>query len=91
MSKSEPQKGPDAAPSDAAVDVANSVESLSDDQLKTLLEQSRIVIRPGGEVVIENLTADLLDVAYELDPENPGVTCDAPELEGAGDATETET
>lgn len=57
------------------VELANSLESLDDDALRKLLEESRIVIRPGGEVIIENLTAGLLDVAYTLDPENPGIQC----------------
>lgn len=67
----------DAPPPSAAdpVSLADSVESMSDEALLQLLEESRIVIRPGGQVVIENLTAGLLDVAYTLDPDNPGVQC----------------
>jgi hypothetical protein len=32
-------------------------------------EETRIVIRPDGEVVIENLSALLAEVAEELDPD----------------------
>ena len=61
--------------SDAAVEQANNLGSMSDEELLGMLEESRIVIRPGGEVVIENMTLDLLEVAFELDPDNPGVSC----------------
>jgi hypothetical protein len=40
-------------------------------------EETRIVIRPDGEVVIENLSELLAEVALELDPE-VDLTC-APE------------
>jgi len=78
------------AASTASVELAQRVSEMSPDQLKTLLEESRIVIRPGGEVVIENLTADLLDVAYELDPDNPGIQCRVDATDGP-DETEDET
>jgi hypothetical protein len=35
---------------------------------------SRIVIKPGGEVLIENLSMDLMELALMLDPEAP-VAC----------------
>ena len=41
------------------------------------LEESRIIIRPGGEVVIENLSERLVEVALELDPESD-LTCRLP-------------
>ena len=37
-------------------------------------EETRIIIRPDGEVVIENLSELLAEVAVELDPE-VGLTC----------------
>ena len=44
------------------------------------LEDSRIVIRPDGEVVIENLSELLAEVASELDPET-GLICRIPPKE----------
>lgn len=38
-------------------------------------EESRIVIRPDGEVVIENLSELLAEVALTLDPEDADLTC----------------
>lgn len=32
-------------------------------------EQSRIIIKPGGEVIIENLSMSLLELAELLDPD----------------------
>ncbi|MCA9561847.1 MAG: hypothetical protein KC561_00090 [Myxococcales bacterium] len=39
------------------------------------VEESRIVVRPNGEVVIENLSELLLEVAEELDPEMQELLC----------------
>ena len=38
-------------------------------------EESRIVIRPDGEVVIENLSESLAEVALELDPDAEAMAC----------------
>lgn len=35
----------------------------------TLVEQSRILIEPGGRVIFENLTPELAEVALLLNPE----------------------
>jgi hypothetical protein len=50
------------------------------------VEESRIVIRPNGEVVIENLSEALAEVAIELDPEGD-LACrlDLPEPDQADD------
>lgn len=42
------------------------------------LFHSRIVIRKDGEVVIENLSMDLMELALLLDPDTP-VACEVPE------------
>lgn len=60
--ENEPQPPPKANPSDRAED---SVPA----------EESRIVIRPGGEVVFENLSELLAEVALELDPETRELVC----------------
>ena len=39
------------------------------------LEESRIIIRPDGEVVIENLSATLADAVEAMDPETLEVSC----------------
>ncbi len=39
---------------------------------------TRIVIRPGGEVLIENLSMDLIELAELLDPDAK-IACEAPE------------
>lgn len=36
---------------------------------------SRIIIEPSGRVIIENLTADLLDVATALNPDDLSLQC----------------
>ena len=38
-------------------------------------EESRIIIRPNGEVVIENLSELLAEVAAELDPDDLELVC----------------
>ena len=43
---------------------------------------SRILIKPGGEVVIENLSMDLMELVEMLDPDSP-VVCQIPGLEDA--------
>ena len=43
-------------------------------------EESRIVIRPDGEVVIENLSELLAEVAVELDPDTD-LACRIPQEE----------
>lgn len=63
------------------------IESMSDEQLLKMLEESRIVIKKGGEVIIENLTPGLLEVAFELDPDNEGIQC---RLEATRDTEETQ-
>lgn len=65
----------DDTPTPDLMALAESMENMDPEQIQQLLEESRIVIKPGGEVVIENLTTDMLGVAYELDPENPGIQC----------------
>jgi hypothetical protein len=47
---------------------------------KLPIEESRIVIRPDGEVVIENLSERLVDVALELDPD-ADLACDVEDAE----------
>lgn len=43
---------------------------------KTLpAEQTRIIIRPGGEVVIENLSEEMLELALELGADDESLTC----------------
>ena len=69
MSKDEKVTKPSVA------EAADNLETMTDAELTQFLQESRIVIRPGGEVVIENLTPDLLVIADELDPDNPGVQC----------------
>jgi hypothetical protein len=71
---------PDVATTASAPD---DLESLSDDQLLKMLEESRIVIKKGGEVIIENLTPGLLEVALELNPDQPSIVC---RVDGADDA-----
>ena len=60
----------EAAPAEAAA--ARPVEEGGD------AYHTRIVIRPGGEVLIENLSMDLIELAELLDPDAK-VTCEAPE------------
>lgn len=79
----------DAESAASLVEAANNLENLSQEELQELLQESRIVIKPGGQVVIENLTADLLEVAYELDPDNPGIQCRVPGEDGAPDEAES--
>lgn len=88
MSENDPTKAPPTRASDGAVEAAQDLESMSDDQLKQLLEESRIIIKSGGEVVIENLTPSLLDVAYTLDPDNPGIQCRVDAMNDANDEEE---
>lgn len=47
---------------------------------KLPIEESRIVIRPDGQVVIENLSERLVDVALELDPD-ADLACDVEDAE----------
>ena len=42
--------------------------------------RSRIIIKPGGEVIIENLSLDLMELAMALDPSS-GVACELPQTE----------
>jgi hypothetical protein len=44
------------------------------------LEESRIIIRPDGEVVIENLSEALAEVALSLDPD-ADLACELPPRE----------
>ena len=50
-------------------------------------QESRIFIRPDGEVVIENLSAALAEVALELDPESE-IACRLPNTQTASDRLE---
>ena len=51
--------------------------------------KSRILIKPNGEVIIENLSMDLMELALALDPDND-VACDIGELlSGAARKVET--
>lgn len=43
-----------------------------DDLFEMLPEGTRIVIR-GGQVIFENLTPDMLDVAHELNPNDEDI------------------
>jgi hypothetical protein len=43
--------------------------------------RSRIIIKPGGEVIIENLSLDLMELAMALDPDS-GVACELPQTGG---------
>lgn len=67
MSDADP-KTPDATP-DATPEPAP-----SDERYKT-----RILIKPNGEVIIENLSMDLVELAMALDPDGE-VACDLGEL-----------
>ncbi|MBH23598.1 MAG: hypothetical protein CMH57_03845 [Myxococcales bacterium] len=40
--------------------------------------QSRIIIKPNGEVVIENLSIDLMELLERLDPDAE-IACEVPE------------
>jgi hypothetical protein len=71
----QPQRPRDDAAAASAVDAAEGLESMSDDQLMKMLEESRIIIKKGGEVIIENLTPGLLEVAFELNPDQPSIQC----------------
>lgn len=51
------------------------------------VEQTRIIIRPGGEVVIENLSEDMLELALELGADDDDLTCS---IDDADSATERE-
>lgn len=46
---------------------------------------TRIVIKPDGEVLIENLSMDLIELAELLDPDSP-VACDVPSDDDEDDA-----
>ena len=72
-----------------AAEAADDLESLSDDQLLKMLEESRIVIKKGGEVIIENLTPGLLEVALELNPDQPSIQCRVGSADDADDADDT--
>ncbi|MBN1945073.1 MAG: hypothetical protein JW797_05320 [Bradymonadales bacterium] len=39
------------------------------------LEESRIIIRPDGEIVIEHLSELLAEVALQLDPDSESLQC----------------
>jgi len=69
MSDADP-KTPDTAP-DATPDAT---PEPSDERYKT-----RILIKPNGEVIIENLSMDLVELAMALDPDGE-VACDIGEL-----------
>lgn len=62
----------EAAPAEAASAPARPVEEGGD------AYHTRIVIRPGGEVLIENLSMDLIELAELLDPDAK-IACEAPE------------
>jgi hypothetical protein len=72
----EPTSSGPAAPEPAAaapaVEAARPVEEGGD------AYHTRIVIRPGGEVLIENLSMDLIELAELLDPDAK-IACEAPE------------
>lgn len=51
-------------------------------------EESRIVIRSDGTVVIENLTETLAEVAVALNPEDIDLSCRL-DLDGSGDSSAT--
>ncbi len=50
-------------------------QDTTEEDLAALLDACRIVIRPNGEVVFENLSPAMLDVALALNPEAPSLHC----------------
>jgi len=67
MSEDEQQQPPEAIP-DGPVESDEEEDSY----------QSRIIIKPNGEVVIENLSIDLMELLERLDPDAE-VACEVPE------------
>ena len=63
-------------PTDTEIDPMQLLEALEGGaDLDQLMLESRIVIKPGGQVIIENLTPDMLELAYALNPDDPGIHC----------------
>ena len=54
-------------------------------------EQTRIVIRPGGEVVIENLSEEMLELALQLGADPESLVCRLDPTDSATDEESEET
>ncbi len=57
------------------------LSSITDPEAPPDALRSRIVIKPDGQVLIENLSLDLMELALLLDPDAQ-VTCDLPQTPG---------
>lgn len=84
MAQEEP-KGTGGAESEEREGVAadadsDPVRAAAPAPVRVPLEESRIVIRPDGEVVIENLSEALAEVALSLDPD-ADLACELPPRE----------
>jgi len=67
---------------------ARSEPSRARNPIELVLDGSRIIIEPNGRVIIENLTADLLDVAAALNPDDLSLQCRIAVLHGEDGADE---
>ncbi len=77
----QPQKQPDApAAKPTREQLLAALAAATGQQTSDEEYHSRIVIKPDGEVLIENLSMDLMELALLLDPEAE-VACELPEPE----------